>query len=253
LQSSVELELFINRAEGYELLLPAIWAPTEVERGDSQTATAFGSGAGFGTRSAPALTIIVGETDGSITPCTCPRTKVSSLDDLEELVVSTPSFFHTGPPEQHSELTLDGEQARSESAGIGNNCLGCPDAFFHVYAIHDGRPFVLAFDYWTVRFRTISTPEIDLNFSPQTLDTILNSFRFLEPAAVEQPDVVDGVRTFVSSDGSFQLELPQDWRLDRGTDWTALYLNRGVTQLSVRAGDDRGSILTNLRARGRNA
>ena len=134
-----------------------------------------------GTRGAPALTITVGETDGSIGLCFNCSATVTNLDELEELVASTPSFFTTGPPERHSELVLGGELARSDSAGIGNNCLGCPNAYYHVFTIHHGRPVVLAFDYWTVRFESmVVTPGNEVPFTQQMLDAILQSFRFTD-------------------------------------------------------------------------
>jgi hypothetical protein len=180
---SLGLDLYSNLESGYEVLLPAQWAsePTAHVRPGGRNATAFGSGRGAGTRGAPALTITVGETDGSIGLCFNCSATVTNLDELEELVASTPSFFTTGPPERHSELVLGGELARSESAGIGNNCLGCPNAYYHVFTIHHGRPVVLAFDYWTVRFESmVVTPGNEVPFTQQMLDAILQSFRFTD-------------------------------------------------------------------------
>jgi hypothetical protein len=242
---SDELRLFTNVEGGYELLLPASWAnaPEDLDFGDGQIATAFGRGRGAGTRTDPGLTIIVGGSDGSITPCSsCDRVTVTSLSDLEEAVVSTPRFFTSGPAERHADVMLGGEPARSERAGIANNCLGCPDAYYHVYAIRDGRPYVLAFDYWTVRFGSLALPDgSEQPFQPSTLEAILDSFVFVDREPADS-DSADGAR-FAAPDGTFEITLPEAWEQVEGPDPAALYL-RGAPNLalSIRAGDADGQI-----------
>jgi hypothetical protein len=178
---------YSNPADGYEVLLPDVWlgrAIWDPVNGTPGGHTSFGAGRGAGTRGSPGLRITVGSADSTISLCgACPTVTVRSLIDIEELVVSTPSFLTDNPAEVHADLLLGGEPAGSEKAGIGNNCLGCPQAYYHVYTIHNGRPVVLAFDYWTVRFGEINTPdERAVRFAPSTLQEILESFRFIDTA-----------------------------------------------------------------------
>jgi hypothetical protein len=63
-----------------------------------------------------------------------------------------------------------------EDAGLrpgvpGGNCLGCPDMRYQLYVLHDGRPLLLTFDYWTLAFEALS-----FDYFQQ----IIESFRFLD-------------------------------------------------------------------------
>jgi len=177
------LELYSNGNDGYEVLIPAVWAddPAELVYDSGSHAVTFGSGRGAGTRGSPALTITMGQPNGTISLCgSCAATVVTTLDNLQELVVSNPTAMDL-PPEKQVAINLGGEPGRSERAQISNSCLGCPGAYYHVFTIHDGRPVVLAFDYWTVRFESmVVTPGNEVPFTGQMLDAILESFRFTD-------------------------------------------------------------------------
>jgi hypothetical protein len=96
-----------------------------------------------------------------------------TLGELEDILVSTPRFYSSN--ESHDYRFLDRDLAGVETPAIGTNCLGCPQARIHVYAIHDGRPVVLAFDYWMIRFGSLGDRE-----SRQIIDAITDSFEFTE-------------------------------------------------------------------------
>ena len=95
-----------------------------------------------------------------------------TLDELEEALISTPRFFSS--EEIHDETLLDGGPARIEYVAIHSNCLGCPGAKYHVFALRDGRPIVLAFDYWNLRFDRLGAN------TAARFDEIVASFRFLD-------------------------------------------------------------------------
>ena len=237
-----ELVTYADPEGLFDMRMPRAWAaePSEGRVGEMTRTLGFGVGSGFGTTESPGLRIFIGSDQGTIAKCPdCPEVAIRTLDDLEEFVVSTPSFSTDGPPEAHETLTLGGESARSERPGISNDCLGCPDFYYHVFTIHGGRPIVLAFDYWNIRFGRITVPGgRDVPFSRAKLETILASFRFLDGAVVEE----DG--TFVGPDGSFAIALPSSWELAEGSDPSAIHFGDGTIALSIRSATPGGSLLT---------
>jgi hypothetical protein len=190
-----QLGTFVDSGSSYEVLLPDSWLSFEGDRSYRLVPGLWNSddpegnpypgvrrfgidGAGHGV---PALTISYGEPDGSVFLCQssatrCAEVVVQSLEDLEEVLVSTPLIYAEAlcgedgceEREPRGDLILGGEPARFEAAGIRNNGLGIPWAMHHVFAIHEGRPVVLAFDYWIIRFE---------NFP---VDEVVESFRFLD-------------------------------------------------------------------------
>jgi hypothetical protein len=171
-----ELVPFGGRDLGYEILLPRVWVDSAAS--PAAGITTFGSGRGFGTRESPALTISLGNPDGSMTVCqpVCRQVEVTTFDELEATLVSVMEAPDPEPPGfprlVHGDVTLGGERGRFERPDYmgpgdpedadlrprskGGNCLGCPDMRYQLYAFHDGRPVLLTFDYWTVAFEAIS-------------------------------------------------------------------------------------------------
>jgi hypothetical protein len=80
-----------------------------------------------------------------------------------------------------------------------------------VFAVHDGRPVVVAFDHWT--FRGLH------DVPPGTETQVIDSFRFLDdpapastPAAPE-PDASVEWQTFAIPEVGLELDAPSDWHL----------------------------------------
>jgi hypothetical protein len=178
------LVVYVDNQEGYQLLVPSVWAQDSrrVPYGGRplRGVIRFGWGSGFGTRSQPALTISIGRPNGSIFLCQpfCERHRVSSLDELEAALTSR--FVQGGdqsPAEISGRVRLGGHIGRFERPGYGfgegldspwglealsgpGTCLGCPDMRYHAFTLHNGRPVVLAFDYWNIAFRRIATDAV---------------------------------------------------------------------------------------------
>lgn len=153
------LERYTNAEAGYSVLLPHRWIEAAHDATDS--ALPGSTAVVFEAEGPDPLKISVG-TPGSMT-----------LGELEDILVSTPRFYSSN--ESHDYRFLDRDLAGVETPAIGTNCLGCPQARIHVYAIHDGRPVVLAFDYWMIRFGSLGDRE-----SRQIIDAITDSFEFTE-------------------------------------------------------------------------
>jgi hypothetical protein len=182
-----ELVTYTNAEDGYELLMPRFWLESEGTRQDPGTnepvvgLRTFAFGRGAGTRDQPALTISVGQPDGSFTVCqrACQDFVAADLEAMGQAVITIAEEFTSipnGPIEQQGNLVLGGEVARVERPVYppgqqGFNCLGCPWMYYHLYTIHDGRPVLLAFDFWTIEFEAIST---------DYLRQMIESFRFLD-------------------------------------------------------------------------
>lgn len=171
-----ELVPFGGAELGYEILVPRVWA--ESAGSPEPGVTTFGSGAGFGTEGLPALTISLGDPDGRVTLCqpSCELIVATTLDQVQDALVSMMARTAGSPgwPRlAHGDVVLGGESGRferpdylrrgdPESVGLrprfgeSNGCLGCPDMRYQLYVIHDGRPLVLTFDFWTVAFEVIS-------------------------------------------------------------------------------------------------
>jgi hypothetical protein len=197
-EDPTEQVLYANADDGYEILLPRSWVDGAAELLDPTGSpypgvTAFGAGAGFGTRGSPGLTISVGQSAGSVLAnCVPPETEgpdygdpvcqpltATTLDELGTVLISVPLVFaESGQPdmpvEVQNDLTLSGEPGREERptySGSGANCLGCPGVLYHAFLFHSGTPVVLAFDFWTVEFEEMS---------PAYLTDVLESFRLLD-------------------------------------------------------------------------
>lgn len=187
-----ELVLFGGEDLGYEVLVPRVWA--ESAGSPEPGVSTFGSGAGFGTRGSPALTISLGDPDGSLTLCqpTCEPMVATSLEEIEGALVSMMAEPDGGAPDwprlAHGDVVLGGETGRFERPdylrrgdpesvslrprfGGSSNCLGCPDMRYQLYVLHNGRPLVLSFDYWTIAFEAISF---------DYFVEIIGSFRFVD-------------------------------------------------------------------------
>jgi hypothetical protein len=171
-----ELVPFVSAERGYEIRIPRFWrdgtdrtglGDGEVRRRpESSTAVdEFGWGIGFGSRDAPGLRISVGEPDGSVVLCqqfSCSTIVARTLDELEALlpkpVPSVDRFFRDFA---HGELVLAGVAGRFAQPGRSGSCLGCPGVVYYAYTIVDGRPVVLAFDWWTISFGRMPSDYID--------------------------------------------------------------------------------------------
>ena len=146
-----------------------------------------------GARSSdPALTISVGELAGTVALCqdaahVCETVLVASLDELDAaLRITDDEFDGAVPNERVGDLVLAGEPGRWKRPGYppqssggygigptsgGGNCLGCPGVLYHAYAIKDGRPIVLSWDFWTLAFEA---------FNPSYSRHIIESLRVLD-------------------------------------------------------------------------
>jgi hypothetical protein len=137
---NLQLQQYESRAGGYRLLLPRAWIASaeedEAGRVRGSVATEFRHPT---TDGAPplVLSIAVGGPEGM------------SLGELADELTSAGCS-------DYGELTeftfLGTEQAMIEWPERGMDCLGFPGYRYHVFTIHDGRPVVLAFDYWFIEF-----------------------------------------------------------------------------------------------------
>jgi hypothetical protein len=240
---SRESVLYTNLEDGYEVLLPEWWERT-AHRWDLGV-TFFGNGGGAGTSGGPGLVISVGQPDGTVELCsgTCETVHVASLAELEEAIVSSPPAICRGlgpdcgrSSEQRGDLTLAGAQARFESASLGGRCLGCPDAWRHVFAIVDGRPVVLAFDYWNIRFNRFSW----YSDSADWVDEIVDSFRFVDAATSVE------MVTYADRDAGYSVSHPATWvagQSDAGTrTFQASRAGSRLYELRITVGDADGNV-----------
>lgn len=250
------LVTFADQDAGYEILMPGTWA------GDTRSfvngTEAYPGVRKFGFADdrdgAPALVISIGEQDGSVYLCryACRGVTAATVEELEAALVSVPEAFVSAvDPEKHGELLLGTDIGRFEKPGYNNpadipyglgpisqetaNCLGCPGMLYHAYTIHDGRPVVLAFDFWNIAFERISV---------DYLVRMLESFRWLdEPAG-----------TGIFPGAGFSIRLPTLWKVVRPSappgDPNVIYFEKGARSgdalfsLTVIAGDEDGSVRT---------
>lgn len=125
---------------------------------------------------------------------------VRTLDDLQELLVSVPDPMgmarHRAVREIHADSLLGGGPARVESVARTGWLLG-PPAYHRVFAVHDGRPVVLTFYFWSTRNGDIS---------PEEVAGIVSSFRFLD-------DETGRVRlqSHVNRADGYRVDLPPAW------------------------------------------
>jgi hypothetical protein len=65
-------------------------------------------------------------------------------------------------------------------------------------------------------------------------------------AAIEQPEAIDGFRTIVAPNGTFQIHMPEEWTVTAGPDPSALYLVNGALSLTVRGPDAEGKLSSSI-------
>jgi hypothetical protein len=170
---------------GYEVSLPSAWELRSDLFGEGSF---FGAGdpslsvTGWGQAMSrdyqPLLTISVGDTDGRIRMCqaaACPSTfdvgtTIEDMDAAITTLAEDPGGF-PGMTEVHRDLTLDGEPALYVGITSTRGWAATPQ-FHHVFAVHEGRPVVLAFDHWAARNGEPRVPEFE----------IIETFRFIDNA-----------------------------------------------------------------------
>jgi hypothetical protein len=159
-----------DAAGGYRMLVPYAWEESGAQEPEGTASVrSFGSAVDYGHA---ALTITVGELDGSIWLCGaggCDLHVVNTLAELEEAIVSEPTDL-PGVQVIHVDTTLGGEPARIERLDTGGFIWG-PPAFYNIYTFHDGRPVVIQLDNWTLTNELLGVGARNM---------ILRSFTFLD-------------------------------------------------------------------------
>jgi hypothetical protein len=176
-EPAAKLVIYTNKADDYRLIVPESWTEWSGLEGGADLppgVTRFGYGSGGATQDDPALAISIGGADGRVTLCRvrCVEVVAANLDELGDALDSTLRPLDDGI-ELVDDIAVDEEAGRIERPERRNSCLGCP-ATLHVYAFHDGRPVVLAFDWWNIRFDRLGNGEV-------LLSEIVASFQFLGP------------------------------------------------------------------------
>jgi hypothetical protein len=161
LADPLALRPFRNEAWGYELGLPPSWL-------DGLVADDVVEYVG--------VKIVAGDRDGHLGTCgidlwPCADKPITTLGQIDDAIDCAPKLYASSFPERHADTTLGGEPARIESLTIPRKYVAGPPAWYCVYAIHDGRPYLLAFDYWSIRY----TP-----FFAARADKIIASFEFID-------------------------------------------------------------------------
>lgn len=187
------------------------------------------------------ISIRAADDSGRLRPCdrparsgeTCGVIRATTLGELAEAVGLSEAMQPT-----RAMTTLDGEPAAVEELEFRGDYA--PEFVAYVTAVHRGRPYLMRF--WMISPRGLNTLDGEISL-------MLDAFRFKDdPAptdtpAIDQPETIDGFRTFIAPDGSFQVRLPDGWEMRRGADPTALYVTDGVTAaISLRFGDEGGRI-----------
>lgn len=166
---------------------------------------------------------------------TCARVAASDLDELAQSIglAETPTVVQ-GPIEWAG--SLGGEPANQRWIVVPLGGSDRPTAVYYAAAMHEGRPYVV---------RIVGPPP---QGSVVGFGGMLDGFEFLaaesvpEPSAIEQPEAIDGVRTFVAPDGTFDIQLPDAWKVDRGDDPLTLYLRDRTQTLSISGADPNGEL-----------
>ncbi|HEY8170039.1 MAG TPA: hypothetical protein VIH24_02935 [Candidatus Limnocylindria bacterium] len=236
--SEADLETFVADDGSFEIRLPDVWRR---DVGPDPSATYLRT-ATF------ELSIRAGDADGSLVTCddgagpweTCKRVTPTSLDELAEEVGLTSAeeggAIPVGPV--RSSTTLGGEPARVERIEAYEAPARGAESVTYITAMHEGRPYILRL--W---FPGADPGDV-------VLDVVVAGFQFLaadaapSPPQIEQPEAVEGLRTFLDPNGSFEIRLPDDWSATVGEDSSALYLTRGALSMSIRAGDGGGEVRT---------
>ena len=158
--ASADLVRYTDPEGLYAISLPPTWTPRPVLRSGATIEEA--SAMQFGTavdREYGALTISIGRPDGSIELCQgsnggiaytfCRDLVIDDLEALADVTFVRPENTTTSRV-VGQDTVLGGVPARREQPSFSHEMFG-PESFQLVYAIHDGRPVVLAFDHWTIR------------------------------------------------------------------------------------------------------
>ncbi len=184
------------------------------------------------------LSIRNADDDGQIMTCDrgamtleiCRNTAVSNAEDLADAIGFGPTGGAPNSPRLLSQTTtdLEGEQAIVK-AFEDYELRGGSEHVTYVVATHDGRLYL-------IRLWSGATKEAHSGL----LEQVLAGFQFSPapvPSVAEQPSSVDGFRTFVAPDGSFEIRMPEAWASRTGPDPSAVYLVNGLLSLSARGAD----------------
>jgi hypothetical protein len=137
-------------------------------------------------------------------------------------------------------LVLGGQPARYEKPQIRQMVFfgGSASARYNVFAIHEGRPIILAFDYWLLHRNRLGADSWAL------AQEIVDSFKYLDP--VEARAKV----TYTFESAGFALDVPADvWRPNGDRSAYVAYLTRWTRltaypmHVDVRRGDGSGQVI----------
>jgi hypothetical protein len=169
------LTTFVNRRDGYRLRVPATWRWHVVDAVGAPPAISFQIPTASGSAGRFAIGISIGTEAGWITLCRpeCAAVRTRTIVALERILDSVPDL-----PIRDSAraIRLGGERGRLEFPGPTRYTLCFPDAMYHAFTIHDGRPVVLRLNYCRMQ-----SHELKERGEPNDLMTrMLASFRFLD-------------------------------------------------------------------------
>jgi hypothetical protein len=170
------LTTFVSRETSFRIRLPATWRSRTAESGGAPPAIVFQIPTPSGSAGRFAMSVSIGTRDGRITLCTpeCVVARVHSLDDLAATLDSLPDLPRVR--DRVRDISLDGAPGRLEAPGPTPYTLCFPDAMYHAFAIHDGRPVVLRINYCRMQ-----SHELSERGDPSDLVTrMLASFRLLD-------------------------------------------------------------------------
>ena len=156
-----------------------------------------------------------GGSDGAMGWCDPECRQFDDLTTLDALEAAIRSGSGLGPS---TSITLDGEPARRMS-------VDSPVARSVVIAMHDDRPVAVLLDAgeWDV--------------GPGIFDEMIGSFAFADPVKIEPPD-----QNLTTAGGRVRFGLSDEWKQSDADDGRFV---KGINlRMTVRAGDDHGSITT---------
>lgn len=202
---------------GYTISVPDTWLPAHQPLIDHRPADGvrrFLAASGYG---AGMVTVSVGDAAGSIVLCDPACRTVRSARTLGDLETAVRAVGASGPT---TGTTLDGAEARSVGTA-GRRWM---------FAIHAGRPVVLAFD--------VPTATVDPGFP----DTVVGSLRFDTPTVP--------VQTYPSADGTLEIALPGDWQRVQSPG-AVMHMSRDLEEVWILRGDKAGRFRPCLEPLGR--
>jgi hypothetical protein len=152
--------VYTMEEDGYEIGVPAAWQVRNDLFGDGGFYTAdptlpvAGWGRALERQYVALMTISVGDSQGRIrlskTGASLPTYEVgTTIEEMDAAIDSlTPVEMFPTMTESRRDGTLGGEPALF--VGIANSPHGWSDhpQFRHVFAVHEGRPVVIAFEHW---------------------------------------------------------------------------------------------------------